>query len=127
VVSQFEWVLIALLVGGVVLPNAAVAFALVRMSRRSRGDRPSMRFFAYAQLLAILRGQLDLKTRRVENGPLFIATVRELKQYPEYRALSLLFIEEITITGSRKFDDIARTEIQSVENDLLDSFDVERG
>ena len=90
------------LVVGVLIPNAMIALAVVRSSRRTDKAEPSERFFAYAKLLASLRAQMNVETRRVDNGPLFVATIRELKEYPEYRAISLLFIEEITITGKKK-------------------------
>ncbi len=127
-VSTLEWSLIALVICGVIVPNAMIAYGVLRAARRDEpaGPRmPSHRYFAYAQLLKSLRDQMDMERRRVENGPLFIATIRELKEYPEYRSLTLLFIEEITITGKKKFDDVARTELQSVETALLQAYEIE--
>ncbi|MEE4155587.1 MAG: hypothetical protein V2I27_15615 [Erythrobacter sp.] len=127
--STLDWTLIALIICGVIVPNAMIAYGVLRAGRRDEGLRarlPSQRYFAYAQLLRSLRDQMDLERRQVANGPLFIATLRELKEYPEYRALTLLFIEEITITGKKKFDDVARTELQSVENALLEAYEIER-
>ena len=53
------------------------------------------------------------------------ATIRELENYPEYRTLSVLFLEEITITGTKKFDQVMRAELQSVEAALLGKAEVE--
>jgi len=129
VVNTLEWSLIALVICGVIVPNAMIAYGVLRSARSEPqgASAPSQRYFAYAQLLKSLRGQMDFERRRVENGPLFIATLRELKEYPEYSALTLLFIEEISIQGGRKFDNVARTELQSVESALLEAYDLGRG
>lgn len=127
-VSTLEWSLIALVICGVIVPNAMIAYGVLRSAQRDPRslDNPSQRYFAYARLLRSLRDQMDFERRRVDNGPLFIATLRELKEYPEYGALTLLFIEEITISGKKKFDDVARTELQSIENALLEAYDLGR-
>lgn len=128
-VTTLEWSLIALVICGVIVPNAMIAYGVLRSSGRDMREAgvPSQRYFAYATLLKSLRSQMDFERRRVDNGPLFIATLRELKEYPEYGALTLLFIEEISIQGQKKFDNVARTELQSVETALLEAFEIERG
>ena len=53
------------------------------------------------------------------NGPTMVAYIRELREYPQYRDASLLFLEGITITGSARFDDVCRTELQAMETHFL--------
>jgi hypothetical protein len=120
VVSTFETAIIALLAVGLVIPAWMVAFAFRDRAKAMRMDEPNKRYFAYAALLQSLHTQLDPKSQTVRNGPLFAATVRELANYPEYRSFSVLFLEEITITGTRKFDNVVRAELKAVEAQLLD-------
>ena len=53
------------------------------------------------------------------SGASLVATIRELENYPEHRDVTLLYLEEITITGSGKFDELAKNEIQKLETFLL--------
>ncbi|MEM6476195.1 MAG: hypothetical protein AAF687_08515 [Pseudomonadota bacterium] len=121
--TQFEWGILAVLALGFVVPAWLVAFSMLARARRPQVDEPNKRYFAYAELLKSLHAQMDLKTKTVANGPLFAATLRELGNYPEYRTLTVLFLEEITITGSKKFDSVVRAELKAVEEDLLDAVD----
>jgi hypothetical protein len=124
VVSAFELAIIAVIILGFAVPAWLAALALSRASARQAlvmpdGPEPNKRYFAYAELLKSLHAQLDPKLT-VRNGPLFAATVRELANYPEYRTLSVLFLEEISVTGTRKFDNVVRAEMKAVEEDLLE-------
>ena len=119
-VTPFETALIAILALGLVIPAWIMAFAFRNRAKAMRVDEPNKRYFAYAALLQSLHAQLDPKSKTVRNGPLFAATVRELANYPEYRSFSVLFLEEINITGSRKFDNVVRAELKAVEAQLLD-------
>ena len=125
-VSAFEIGILAVAFAGLVIPAWVIAYAALTAARRPQVAEPNKRFFAYAELLKSLHGQLDFKTRTVVNGPLFAATVRELENYPEYRTLSVLFLEEINITGTKKFDQVMRAELQSVEAALLGKEEAER-
>ena len=120
-VTQFEWAILAVVTLGFVVPAWLVALSYLARSRGAETREPNKRYFAYASLLHSLHMQLDPKSKTVRNGPLFAATVRELTNYPEYRTLSVLFLEEITITGSRKFDQVVRAELKAVEADLLEA------
>lgn len=119
--TPFEVALIAVLAIGLVVPAWVFAFAFRDRARAVRVEEPNKRFFAYASLLQGLHAQLDPKSQQVRNGPLFAATVRELANYPEYRSFSVLFLEEINITGTRKFDNVVRAELKAVEAQLLDA------
>lgn len=124
--TPFEISILALGIVGLVVPIWMLAIAALIAARRPQMPEPNKRFFAYAELLKSLHAQMDLKTRTVANGPLFAATIRELENYPEYRALSVLFLEEITITGSKKFDQVMRAELQAVEANLLGTEEAEQ-
>jgi hypothetical protein len=120
VVTPFEWGILAVITLGFVVPAWLVALSYLARSRGAETREPNKRYFAYAALLQSLHAQLDPNSKMVRNGPLFAATVRELANYPEYRTLSVLFLEEITITGTRKFDQVVRAELKAVEADLLE-------
>ncbi len=119
-VSPFEMAIIAVLALGFVVPAWLLAFSFRERAKALRVEEPNKRYFAYAALLQSLHAQLDPKSQTVRNGPLFAATVRELANYPEYRSFSVLFLEEINITGTRKFDNVVRAELKAVEAQLLD-------
>ena len=119
-VTPFEIAIIAVLAIGLVIPAWVLAFAFRDRAKAMRLEEPNKRYFAYAALLQSLHQQLDPKSQQVRNGPLFAATVRELANYPEYRSFSVLFLEEINITGTRKFDNVVRAELKAVEAQLLD-------
>lgn len=122
-VTPFEWGMLAIAAVGFIVPAWLVAISFMMQARKTGPQEPNKRFFAYAELLKSLHGQMDMQTRTVRNGPLFAATVRELANYPEYRTLSVLFLEEITVTGTKKFDQVVRAELKAVEADLLQAQD----
>ncbi|KEO90328.1 hypothetical protein EH31_09570 [Erythrobacter longus] len=119
-VTTFEAAIIAILAVGFVIPAWVMALSFRERAKAMRVEEPNKRYFAYAALLQSLHAQLDPQSKTVRNGPLFAATVRELANYPEYRSFSVLFLEEITITGTRKFDQVVRAELKAVEAQLLD-------
>jgi len=121
VVTPFEIGILAVAVIGFVIPAWLAVLTYMKVAGKPQTAEPNKRYFAYAELLKSLHAQLDLKTRTVRNGPLFAATVRELANYPEYRNLSVLFLEEITVTGTKKFDNVVRAELKTVEADLLEA------
>lgn len=123
VVTPFELSIIALVALGFVVPAWMAAISYVLNARKPQVEEPNKRYFAYAELLKSMHVQMDMKTRTVHNGPLFAATVRELANYPEYRTLTVLFLEEITVTGTKKFDNVVRNELKAVEAGLLDAAD----
>ncbi|WP_152553519.1 hypothetical protein [Erythrobacter longus] len=118
--TTFEAAIIAILAVGFVIPAWVMALSFRERAKAMRVEEPNKRYFAYAALLQSLHAQLDPQSKTVRNGPLFAATVRELANYPEYRSFSVLFLEEITITGTRKFDQVVRAELKAVEAQLLD-------
>lgn len=122
-VTPFEWGILAIVAVGFVAPAWLFSVGYLITARKKQPEEPNKRYFAYAELLKSLHAQMDIKTRTVRNGPLFAATVRELANYPEYRTLSVLFLEEITVTGTKKFDNVVRAELKAVEAGLLEAAD----
>ncbi len=61
-----------------------------------------------------------METGTIECGPIWAAAVRELLEYPEYGDLSLLYLEEVSITGANKFDRVMENELKAVEASLLE-------
>ena len=82
-----------------------------------QSNGPSARYFAYARLLNYLRD--EIKDGSVGFGPLWVATVRELREYPEFADLTVLYLEEISVTGSDKFDRVMERELRETEAFLL--------
>lgn len=117
--TPFEWSIIAIALLGFAAPAWVAALSLSRAKKPELAAEPNKRYFAYATLLQALHAQMDPKSQTVRNGALFAATVRELGNYPEYRTLTILFLEEIAVTGKKKFDNVVRAELKAVESDLL--------
>ncbi len=83
----------------------------------SRDEGPSARYFAYARLMNYLRTEIQDGVDGF--GPLWAATVRELRNYPEFADLTVLYLEEITVTGTNKFDRVMEQELRETETFLL--------
>ena len=124
--STFQAIAIVAALLGLGVPAWLAALAFHRASNRPRATDSSARFFAYARLLTLIHDQIVSGRTGpkstdfvVEHGALFTATIRELRGYPEFRDLTLLYLEEINVTGEKKFDHVMRNELKSVESDLL--------
>lgn len=113
----FEWAIVSLLFFGLVLP-IWIFYLSAFLSRKMRnGKEPSARYFAYAELLEYIHKEIRKDVSGF--GPLLISTIRELQKYPEYYDISLLYLEEIKITGSNKFDQMMENELKETQNLLL--------
>lgn len=119
--STFEWTIALLAVVGFVLPVWVFLGVFLKRQDAKAPGHPSIRYFAYTSLLSRIHGMLMKEKGKVQHGPIFAATIRELREYPEYRDISLLFLEEITITGSKKFDGVLKNELNAVEAELLEA------
>ena len=117
-VSTLEWILVALILLGIV-PAWLLGLAAFLSSRKPQREEPGARCAAYINLLETLYPKSGEGDFSISNGAIWGACLRELKQYPEYADLSLLLLEEINITGSRKFDEVMRADLKSVESYLL--------
>jgi len=94
-----------------------VVTILRRMKRFSHDEEPSARYFAYARLMNYLR--TEIQDGADGFGPLWAATVRELRNYPEFADLTVLYLEEVTVTGTNKFDRVMEQELRETETFLL--------
>ncbi|MBO0749665.1 MAG: hypothetical protein J2O44_04425 [Porphyrobacter sp.] len=121
--STLEWILVGLILLGIAPAwlIGIAAFVSAR-TRKPTFEKPSARYFAYARLLEAFHVEIGGSNRdfEIENGPLFVARLRELKNYPEFKDITLLYLEELSVTGSRKFDNVMRNELKAVETHLLD-------
>lgn len=116
-VSVFEWTIVGLILFGFVLPIWIFFFAAFLSRKMGSGKEPSSRYFAYVKILRFLHEEIQEGV--IGFGPLWVTGVRELQKYPEYRDVSLLYLEEITITGSKKWDNVMENELKEVEDFLL--------
>ncbi|MEP2988865.1 MAG: hypothetical protein ABJN65_15675 [Parasphingorhabdus sp.] len=115
--TTFECAIVGLLLFGLVLPIWIFYLSAFLSRKMQNGKEPSVRYFAYAELLEYLHKEIREGVHGL--GPLWISTIRELRNYPEYYDISLLYLEEIKITGSNKFDHVMENELKETQNFLL--------
>ena len=126
--SLFEGLLLFLAFLGIGIPAWILAMAVYRVAASASDDYRSQHYLAYFRLIEYIRNHFDAgKDRSNTNnnifGPLFVATVRELKEYPKFADITLLYLEEIKVTGSNKFDRVMETELRDTEKYLLGMID----
>lgn len=117
-VSGLEWSVIALILFGMVIPFWLLVFITVAAFRAIKREPSDGRADKYARLMRELSDVLSKESYKF-NGPALIACLRDLKNFPEYRDASILFLDSISVTGKSKFDEMARTEIKAVDAYLL--------
>jgi len=120
-VSSFEWTTIGLIIFGMVIPfwlMVIVTIIVVEQSRKKEKQTRTTYVHDYARLMHAMNDDLNSSDGKF-NGPAMIAYLKELREYPQYREPTLLFLEEITITGSGKFDEVCKAELTSLETHLL--------
>ncbi len=123
-VSGFEWTAIGLMVFGMVIPFwvMTILTCIVLYQQKRFTEPPSRPIVVhdYAKLMRALMKLVSEPGRDGKfNGPSMIAYLNELRAYPQYRKPTLLFLEEVTITGSGKFDEVCKVELESLETHLL--------
>jgi hypothetical protein len=74
-------------------------------------------FLAYASVLERIMQELN-KDHNL--APIIIAGIRELRKFPEYRDATILFLDEIAVTGDSHFDQLLKKEMTELENLLLE-------
>ena len=77
-------------------------------------------FLAYASVLERIMQEFQ-KEHNI--APIIIAGIRELRKFPEYRDATILFLDEIAVTGDSHFDQLLKKEMTELENLLLDVSD----
>jgi len=122
--TGFEWTTIGLIIFGMVIPFwLMTVFSCIVLYQQQKLTKPPKREILvhdYAKLMKAFGDLLHQPDKNGKfNGPTMMVYLRELKEYPQYRDTSLLFLEEISITGSKKFDDICKAELKSIEDHLL--------
>ena len=73
-------------------------------------------YLAYARVLERIMEEFN-KDHNI--APIIIAGIRELRRFPEYRDATILFLDEISVTGSSHFDQLLKKEMTELENILL--------
>lgn len=120
VVTAFAWVAISLILFGMVIPFWVMTVFTAKIAKRQLVEQTSpQRVLCYNELMDYLHSAWKKSRAEGQNGASIVASIRELKNYPEHRDLTILYLEEITITGTSKFDDLAKAEIENVEAYLL--------
>jgi hypothetical protein len=66
---------------------------------------------------------LDELEKDKGRGPVMVACIRELGFYPEYRDITVLLLNEVTVTGQNQYDRLMKVELQETEAFLLDAKD----
>ena len=119
--TTFEWSALALITFGMVVPFwilAVLTIFIAEDGRRKRRAQKVTYVHDYVELMQGIAKILKSDDGRF-NGPSLVAYLRDFKEYPQYRDATLLFLEEINVTGSSKFDDMVRNELKLIEADLL--------
>ncbi|MDE1467034.1 hypothetical protein [Aurantiacibacter sp. D1-12] len=117
--SGFEWTALALILFGMVLPFWIMVLLVLYLAMQNKKKPSESRAPKYADLMGMFARMLDKSNDGKFDGPTMVACIRDLKKFPEYRDASIMFLEELRITGSGKFDDMAKTEQKNVERHLL--------
>ena len=122
-VTPFEWSIVGLIALGVVVPLWVVLIGAFVRARRERarvkqlGNPGPVK--GYAELMRefeiLFRSGEDAKMR----GLTLQACIRELKQFPQYRDMSIRLLENLNINGSGDMVDALKNEIKQAENQLL--------
>ncbi len=119
-VSIFEGIALGLAFVGLGVPAWIFSIAIYHAAKKPRKDEPSSRYFAYSRVMDRLLDEMNGETKR---APVLVATIRELRHFPEYSDISVLYLEEITVYGDQKFDRVVEKELKETEAHLLDSKD----
>ncbi|WP_298336879.1 hypothetical protein [uncultured Erythrobacter sp.] len=122
--TTFEWTVIGLILFGMVIPFwVMTVFAIILAEQARKQAKPSdrpIKVHDYSKLMTAFDELLHQPNKNGKfNGPTMVAYIRELREYPQYRDATLLFLEEISITGSNEFDEVCKTELKSIETHLL--------
>lgn len=118
--NVFEWLALGLILFGMVIPFwIMTVLASKTAARQQKEGSSSHRVLRYNEVMDYLHTTLKKSSDQGQNGASLVAAIRELKSYPEHKDLTILYLEEITITGTSKFDDLAKAEIDSIETQFL--------
>ncbi|KUO49514.1 MAG: hypothetical protein APF78_11910 [Sphingomonadales bacterium BRH_c3] len=121
--TTFEWAAIGLMVFGMVIPFWIVTILTLIVADQTRKmtkppSRP-IKVHDYTKLMVAIDDLIHSDGTGTFNGPALQIYLREMKHYPEYKDTSLLYLEELSISGTKKWSVICRTEQKAVEEYLL--------
>ena len=116
--SAFELSILALIFVGVVVPVWVFLFMVYTGRKVAIDKQPGTRYRAY---MAVLDRLVHEVNKDASNGPAVVASMRELRTYPEYRDISVLLLNATNITGKTPYDRMLQVEVQQTEAFLLES------
>ena len=117
-VSAFELTIIGLIVVGVVIPVWVFLSILYTGRQVAIEKQPGTRYRAY---MAVLDRLVHEVNKEASNGPAVVASMRELREFPEYRDISVLLLNATNITGKTPYDRMLQVEVQQTEAYLLET------
>ncbi|WP_379554454.1 hypothetical protein [Qipengyuania sp. DGS5-3] len=121
--TMFEWAAVALIVFGMVIPFWVMTLLtmIVLYQQRKIFKPPSrqIKVHDYTQLMVAIDDLIHSDGKASFNGPALQTYLREMKHYPEYRETSLLYLEDLSISGAKKWSTICKAEQKAVEHYLL--------
>jgi hypothetical protein len=118
VVSAFELSVIGLILVGMVIPIWVFLYLLFTGRELAIRKQPGTRYRAY---MAVLDRLVHEVNKEASNGPAVVASMRELREFPEYRDISVLLLNATNITGTTQYDRMLQVEVQQTEAFLLES------
>jgi hypothetical protein len=118
VVTIFEGSLLTLAFVGLGVPAWIFSVAVFQLVKKPGKGEVGGRYFAYVRIMDRLLDELNSETNR---APILVATIRELRRFPEYKDVSILFLEEVSVHGADKFDRVVEAELKVTEAALLGS------
>ncbi len=115
--SLFEAAILALILVGVVIPVWVYLFMIHSARNLAVEKQPGTRYRAYMNVLDRLVQEVN---KDASNGPAVVASMRELRNFPEYRDISVLLLNATNITGKSQYDRMLQVEVQETEAFLLE-------
>ena len=119
-VTAFEWIALGLILFGMVIPFWFMSVIAGRTALRQakEGGNPHQ-VMRYTELMDYLHSALKKSEAKAQSGASLVAAIRDLNNYPQHSDLTILFLEELSVTGTSKFDDLAKIEIKKIETKFL--------
>jgi hypothetical protein len=122
VVSTFEALVLCLFFFGAAVPawTVLILHFHARRSPSFDGRRseacPTARSESYIRIVNTILDELKQEENR---APVIIVCLRELRLFVEYRDITVLLLDEISVTGHSHFDQLMKNEITRLETALL--------
>ncbi len=114
--SAFESLLLVIALIGLGIPTWICAAIAISSKNQAVAVKDSS-FVAYSALIDRILDEFEKDRGR---GPIMVAAVRELRSFPEYRDITVLLLNDVTVTGSSQYDRLMEVEIRETEAFLLE-------